>query len=313
MSVYSEAQSYAIKNFFNTVEPNRGISKNDNGYYRVFSDRDFEEPGKVDYKFNSYGIRSKEFDVDHELVVAGCSFTYGTGIPEDARWADILAKKLNVSVANLSFPGAPIEMIIGNLLKYLKLKDKDPKYIAVLLPDFLRVSYLRNQENPVLVGLSLDASQHKFSYNQDKDTLSSILPIEWAYFKAQESVKMLEIYCKSKKIKLVWSTWSTIKIDSEWLSHKFMYYKKDRTIAEFPNQDIDKFWTNDEKVKKGYFEYDKMNCHREYLEKYPDYFYYAYDRLPRPQGDWTMFQPHPGMHRNIHWANFFYEELKSGV
>jgi hypothetical protein len=309
MSIFHKAQSYAINNFFSVPEPNRGLEKINGQYHRVFGSKDFEEPGKVDYKFNSYGIRSKEFDLDHDLVAVGCSFTYGTGIPENARWADILADKLNVSVANLSFPGAPIEMIIGNLFKYLNIKDKDPKYIAVLLPDFLRVSYLRNQESSVLVGLSLDASQHKFSYNQDKDILSSILPIEWAYFKAQESVKMLELYCKAKNIKLVWSTWSTIKIDSEWLSHKFLCYKKDKTIDEFPDQDIDKFWTDDEIAKKRYFEYDNMSCHKEYLEEHSEYFYYAYDRLPRTQGDALMFQPHPGMHRNLHWANFFYEEL----
>lgn len=309
MSIYSEAQSSAVKNFFNTVEPNRGVEKNNNKYTRVFSEKDFEEPGKVDYIFNSYGLRSREFDVDHELVAAGCSFTYGTGIPENARWADMLANKLNVSVANLSFPGAPIDMIIANLMKYLSLKDKDPKYIAVLLPDFLRVSYLNNKENKSLVGISIDASQHKFSYDNNKDVLSSVLPIEWSYFKVQDYIKMLEIYCKSKNIKLVWSTWSTIKIDHQWLSHKFECYRKDKTVDEFPDQDIDKIWTDDIIERIKYFEYEDMSCHREYLDQHSDYFYYAYDRLQRTQGDMKMFQPHPGMHRNIHWADFFYKEL----
>ena len=309
MSIYHQSQSYAINNFFNTVEPNRGIEKYENRYRRIFSNKDFEEPNKVDYKFNSYGLRSKEFDFDHELVVAGCSFTYGTGIPEYARWGDILAKTLNLSVANLSFPGAPIEMIISNLMKYLKIRNKDPKYIAVLLPDFLRVSYLRNKEDPTLVGLSLHSSQQKFTYNADKDILSSIIPIEWAFFKAQKSMQILETYCKIKNIKLIWSTWSTININSDWLSYKFECYRKDKTVEEFPDQDIDKIWTDDIIERNKYFEYDDMNCHREDLNKHYDYFYYAYDRLPRMQGDMKMFQPHPGLHRNIHWADFFYKEL----
>jgi hypothetical protein len=309
MFEYTKAQDCVINNYFNTVEPNRGIEKNNDGYHRVFSKKDFEEPGAVKYRFNSYGLRSNEFDTDHELVAVGCSFTYGTGIPENARWADILADKLNVSVANLSFPGAPIDMIITNLMKYLKLKDKDPKYIVALLPDFLRVSYLNQEESESLVGISIEASKHKFSYDKNKDSLSHILPIEWSYFKVQEYIKMLEIYCKSKNIKLIWSTWSTIKVDHQWLSHKFECYRKDRTIDEFPDQDIDKIWTDDIVERNKYFEYESMNCHKEYLEEHSDYFYYAYDRLPRIQGDLLMFQPHPGMHRNIHWADFFYEEL----
>lgn len=309
MSVYHKAQSLAIKNFYNTVEPNRGIEKNNNGYHRVFGDRDFEEPGKVIYNFNSYGIRSKEFDIDHELVTAGCSFTYGTGIPESARWSDMLADKLNVSVANLSFPGAPIDMILANLMKYLKLKDKDPKYVAVLLPDFPRISYLRSIESFSLIGTSMSVEEQTFFYKEGKTPLHSILPIEWAYFRAQEYIKMLEIYCKSKNIKLIWSTWSKVNVEHDWLSHKFECYRKDKTVDEFPDQDIDKVWTDDIIERIKYFEYEDMSCHREYLEQHSDYFYYAYDRLQRTQGDMKMFQPHPGMHRNIHWADFFYKEL----
>lgn len=309
MSVFHKAQGYVINNFFSTVEPNRGIDKNENGYYRVFGEKDFEEPGKIEYKLNSYGIRSREFDVDHELVVAGCSFTYGTGIPEHARWSDMLAEKLNVSVANVSFPGAPTEMILLNLFRYLKLKDKDPKYIAVLLPDFLRVSYLRNKENSGLIGSSINPIQQKHSYDAEKDSLSSILPVEWAYFRALDYIKILEIYCKSRGINLVWSTWSTINNDINLFSHNFLYYKKDKTIDEFPDQDTEKRWTEDENQKNRYFEYEGMSCHREYLDKHKDYFYYGYDRLPRLNGNTRVFQPHPGMHRNIHWANFFYGEL----
>ena len=58
---------------------------------------------QIDYKYNSWGYRTKEFSElnDDYILVFGCSFTEGIGLNYDDTWASKLGKKLNLDVFNL--------------------------------------------------------------------------------------------------------------------------------------------------------------------------------------------------------------------
>jgi len=109
------------------------------------------------YLINSHGMRCKEFDdIDFTkptLVAIGCSFTFGTGIPQEAIWCEVLAAKLrsdgiDVQLVNLSAIGASFDFLtrIISVTKHL-LKDAD--LIFGFLPDLTRTElYLSDWQSP---------------------------------------------------------------------------------------------------------------------------------------------------------------------
>jgi hypothetical protein len=52
---------------------------------------------KIEYKYNSWGYRTKEFDDVNEdyILTFGCSFTEGIGLDYNDMWSTKLSKKLN--------------------------------------------------------------------------------------------------------------------------------------------------------------------------------------------------------------------------
>lgn len=98
------------------------------------------------YKLNSLGFRSDEFTKKHRpgqhVLFAGCSMTFGDGIPLQYLWARKLYLKLNeIGVAsgfyNVASNGASISQMLDNTTKYIKEYGK-PEYIFMLIPDLNR-------------------------------------------------------------------------------------------------------------------------------------------------------------------------------
>ena len=55
---------------------------------------------KIKYKVNSDSCRSNEFN-NNNVLILGCSHTFGSGLPVEMTWPSILGKKINEDVANL--------------------------------------------------------------------------------------------------------------------------------------------------------------------------------------------------------------------
>lgn len=61
---------------------------------------------EIEYKFNSHGFRSPEFDSTIPHVCAfGCSITLGMGIQAEQRFGDLLAQSLGVACYNFGVTG----------------------------------------------------------------------------------------------------------------------------------------------------------------------------------------------------------------
>jgi len=126
------------------------------GYYKPFakdvvdSKWDGKSPniGTIDeintYTINEFGFRGENYQ-DSEVLAFGCSITFGLGVPESARWTNLLSNKINKSIMNLGSPGASVESISYSIIHYC-LNNKMPKKIFCLMPDFFRRMVVADKE-----------------------------------------------------------------------------------------------------------------------------------------------------------------------
>ena len=102
------------------------------------------------YDVNKNYFRCDEFDSliaskKKKLLVFGCSFTFGTGLPEEHVWPSILSKMISyktgdeLDIINLSIPGGSYSDI-DRLSNYIYMFSVD--YICCLLPPLPRKSFI---------------------------------------------------------------------------------------------------------------------------------------------------------------------------
>lgn len=92
-------------------------------------------PDSFDYKFNSYGFRGPEPTVtaDFKILVSGCSFTEGIGLPYETTWPERLAAKIPGAVAvNLGQGGHSCDYTARSIYKTLEIIK--PDLVAILWP-----------------------------------------------------------------------------------------------------------------------------------------------------------------------------------
>ena len=111
--------------------------------YGYYADDDLPkfDPAK-EYNTNSYGYRCREFrplpDGGKNVVVLGCSHTFGEGLEEDETWTSQAAKRSNKILRwwNLARPGASSDLMIRIL--YGSEKVLFPKIIIACWPSWSR-------------------------------------------------------------------------------------------------------------------------------------------------------------------------------
>jgi hypothetical protein len=167
-----------------------------------------------DYKINSSGYRSqhfKELDTGSiNIVYAGCSFTYGEGLPEEYTWPHLLTKKIekdhpgkNVEYFNLSQPGAGVHQVIRVCFDYFK-KYGNPDYLFLMLPDVMRgISWVdhRSMYETLIPDINnIEAGPFYKKYFQ-----SVIAENFWLL--ASDLMHIMEQYCEAAGITLLWDGW----------------------------------------------------------------------------------------------------------
>ena len=92
--------------FLNNIMLNRTVKAHNvihkDGYYTVIDDN------HVEYKINSAGLRSKNFDqikFSPVIVGIGCSITHGIGLTPEETWIHKLAEQMDCDYINISMPG----------------------------------------------------------------------------------------------------------------------------------------------------------------------------------------------------------------
>ena len=139
------------------------------GYY---ADNELPKASNPDYETNSHGYRCPEFsplpDGGKNVVVLGCSHTFGEGLDDDEVWVSQLSKlvKSNLRFWNLGQPGASPEQVIRIL--YGCEKVLFPKIIIVCWPVSSRRERLDHYplsltgNNPLLKTENEHTDKHNF-------------------------------------------------------------------------------------------------------------------------------------------------------
>jgi hypothetical protein len=297
-----------------------------------------DNSGITYYKKNSMGYRNNEFLKKENMVVAGCSFTYGLGLSEELTWADILANKIDEKYVNLAHPGLSIEQSIINVISYCE-KFGNPKYIFCLFPPLHRLTIPNTEmlvskptsqyldENLLLPAIGtnqVNEDLKKSKYFKTPIDYTEILEWQISYYINLRHIRFLESFCKSAGIKLFWTQWDIAALEiidklQGMENVKFDYYvdlnkNNFESISQQQNAFIGNIKNFDE-YKKNYFkkEYqDKLilnidnylDCHNDFYEKYFDQFVLARDF------EFGLAAVHPGAHYNIHIAEIFYDFFK---
>lgn len=173
---------------------------------------------KVQYKTNSHGYRSDEFGLNQEVLVLGCSQTFGQGIPEEFTWAKIFSEKIGKSYAKLAQPGDSAQAQVQKAFKYFE-EFGHPEIIVASFPsNRLEMPYI-----PKKIASKLSLSQAEFreecqvqqiflyddieKFSKIPHSPEEVLPIEVGIFYSFTFIQILQQYCRSHNIKLIWNIW----------------------------------------------------------------------------------------------------------
>lgn len=284
------------------------------------------------YSMNSLGYRSPEFDGSAGIVFAGCSNTFGTGIPEDAIWGSVLAEHLEKSYVNISKQGASVQWIVKNILAYFD-KYGHPEILCCLFPDLYRMTLATNSRQLVYGGnghrdskfpdaddftrileIHLDQALPPSmtpAYSKKPHDAADVLPADMAVFESMQSILFLEQYCRSHGIKFAWSTWDT-SILSFLLEVKGIFPENYTSLVDI---DADCWVQNpDRKIAGEVFlglqfrnspsdENPIVECHQDLLKIYDVNFYRGLDDIN------GIDYAHMGVHQHRHIAETFIEFL----
>jgi len=110
--------------------------------------KDHTVPGEdIEYKLNEDFFRSETFKkLDPSfinIVVAGCSWTFGQGVPATHTWHALLGKHIEnklgkpVKVHNLGIMGGSSHLAIKNVISFIELYGK-PDYVFFAFPGWYR-------------------------------------------------------------------------------------------------------------------------------------------------------------------------------
>ncbi len=303
--------SKVIPNFNRELEnPNKNYSE----VLDIIAPHSEVPRSEYNYVMNSDGLRSIEFDPMPEVIALGCSITLGQGLPVDLRWSDLLSKRIDKPIGNISYSGAAINKDISSFFGLVNQYGKCPKILLCNFANFERFyfideggQYLRDW----YINYSPKVTKAKVPWNYQE-----ILPYEWVYYQNLDHIKMLEVFCDSVGIKLLWTCWSnalTVEMES-FLTCNFKHYVPNMVRKVFPeNFEFNVVANTVDDLEKSYKmkNWDIVRCHKEYKDMYPEIFEYAYDKnkIAGPWGSGSHW-PHPGLHKQLHFADFFYEELK---
>lgn len=102
----------------------------------------------IEYKFNSHGFRTAEFDQKFDMVCFGCSFTMGTGVHAKHTWPEQLEGLTGLKIANLGHAGSSNDTAYRIARHYLHLLT--PKYAVWLQTDMHRIEIIDESANTAI-------------------------------------------------------------------------------------------------------------------------------------------------------------------
>ena len=240
-----ESKFYLHPEISYDVEPSTPYFEKNKTYYLTYPevhDQKLDIDPRVEYKLNNFAHRSEDFSIldksKTNILFAGCSSTFGHSLPEKYIWTKKLYDSLTFEnkgpFQSIGIPGAGIEKIVSNILKYC-YQFGNPDYIFIAHADFTREVLYKSETDEFVNKIHMNYDTHSLKLDDDF--------IFYLMYKFQIFYRILEMYCNSNNIKLVSSSWDSITLD--------------RALNMFPNTFINKTLVLSEHAKS--FNYDKIN------------------------------------------------------
>lgn len=237
-----------------------------------------------------------------ELIVAGCSFTYGNGVLIEETWGNRLSNLMGVDSVTIGLKGWSMVDIVDGIFSHIR-SNGNPKFIAILATELIRgrealdgfnvrsKSFI-DQQYPCIRTITMGASaslQDSVKYSKRPHLIEDIMMRDSYIYRSLAHLNHLILYCKSTGIPLVWGTWD----DASSSLFNFVRSNKDLDHIDLGNYvDIPTYPTGA----------NKQNTPLLALSCTIDSHAGLYD-LGLDEG------VHAGSHYHAHWAEDFYNKF----
>lgn len=273
----------------------------------------------VNVSINQYGFRDKDFSQSADLLINGCSQTWGTALPEKYRFSNVIQENFSGTVHNISYEGNSVGSVIRSTFAYIK-KFGNPKSIYLMLPPFERIEFIPDANTFTKSDWIDSYKEFKKEGVEDIDfspiqitTVDMYTPVyakapfciedvmnpQSAFFLNMQMLLMLEQYCDATGIKFMWSCWNNSYDITDFI------FNIQKNLNEHKNYFHIPVW----EWKLDYNKIDvldTLNCHKELEHEDKIFFNHAMDI-----GKKKTSTPHWGSHRNRHIAEKVLSEMKN--
>jgi hypothetical protein len=290
-----------VFNFTELITKQHKISPDDESIYG---------DSKNKYAVNSLGFRSPEPGEQVDLVMAGCSQTFGVGVAQEKIWTEVLASNLGLSHVSYAAPGWSVQDITNAVMRHVNLYGK-PKYVVALIPDFRRIvmplrrdvnSFLgwkdgnkKSSDEIVVTTLNYANNNPKGAYGprykfiKKPYDLYEVTPYELPFYFSAQGLATLVSYCKASGIELIWSSWNQPVLD--------LY--RCLSLEGYNELDMSGFIYRDIPEKPDFIN-KHSDCHLDVKDQYEENFNEAFGN-----------PSHMTLHEHVHLAEEFEAFIKT--
>ena len=147
----------------------------------------------ITYTFNSNGFRCNEFTTEPTVMFLGCSLTYGTALPIDVVWPELVARELGLKSANLGQEGTSADTAFRMCLGWI---DRiNPKIVVYLKPPRIRWELVNKD-----VAIHLGPFSRMPGWKLNPYIEHYILDDNNDFFNDQKNTMGIENICRSRNI-----------------------------------------------------------------------------------------------------------------
>lgn len=196
----------------------------------------FPENADVDpwfeYCNNTAGFRDSNISETVDICYYGCSFTYGTGVPVEKRWTNVLDQLGGFTSNNFAGSGFSCEDMMYLFMASASVISMNKA--VFVFPDYFRYRFPIKVNNEVKYWM-LDAEysdvwQNVSEYQHAGDTIYQLADEFW-YDRFRKTVQTICHIAKLKNIDVYFSTWSTDIYNQ--LVNDIKYYSNATPLPKF--------------------------------------------------------------------------------